>query len=162
MKKTFISILFVTIVTVATNAKSIKKLDLEDLSSITPQITTDSKVKSAGKSSLKIRSKWPATICLGEIKCENIENCKLVYSAKIKTEIKGLVFLEMWVTVNGKQYFSKGLRDAVKGKTDWTTTKAMFFLKKGQKVQKAVLNLVIQGGGTVWIDEVELSTGPLK
>jgi hypothetical protein len=34
--------------------------------------------------------------------------------------------------------------------------------KKGQKPDKITLNLVINGNGTVWIDDVVLSGEPLK
>jgi hypothetical protein len=34
--------------------------------------------------------------------------------------------------------------------------------QKGQKPDKVVLNLVINGTGTVWIDDIVLSKAPLK
>lgn len=31
-----------------------------------------------------------------------------------------------------------------------------FILQKGQKVEKAILNIVINGKGTIWIDDIHL------
>jgi hypothetical protein len=39
---------------------------------------------------------------------------------------------------------------------------APFFLKAGQKPEKITLNLVINGTGTVWIDDIVLAKEPLK
>ncbi|MCH7556135.1 MAG: hypothetical protein IIB56_01620 [Planctomycetes bacterium] len=47
------------------------------------------------------------------------------------------------------------------GTTDWTTEKIPFLLKKGQNPDNVKLNLVIDGKGTVWIDDIRLLKGPL-
>ena len=93
-----------------------------------------------------------------------IDNAKLVYSAKVKTELdgNGTAFLELWAHVVGGQFFSKGTNDAVSQKSDWKTIQTSFMFQKGQKPDKVTLNLVINGKGTVWIDDVVLSKEPLK
>jgi hypothetical protein len=45
---------------------------------------------------------------------------------------------------------------------DWTTQETPFFLQKGQKPEVIKLNVVINGQGTVWVDEIALLKGPLK
>jgi hypothetical protein len=37
-----------------------------------------------------------------------------------------------------------------------------FFLKRGEKPDNVKLNVVINGTGTVWIDDVKLLKGPLQ
>ena len=75
----------------------------------------DANVKVEGPSSLRITAQWPTTVCLGEVAGPDIENAKLVYSAKVKTDLEGTgaAFLELWAHVGGGQYFSKGMNDAV-------------------------------------------------
>lgn len=144
------------------HAGELRKLSLDDISSVSPSIQTDDNVKIEGKSSVKITTQWPTTVCLGEITDLDIENAKLVYTASLKTELNGNAFLEMWAHVDGGQYFSRGMNDAVDQKTEWKKIQAPFMFQKGQKPEKITLNLVINGIGTVWIDDIVLSKEPLE
>jgi hypothetical protein len=143
-------------------AQELKKLSLDDASVIGLKIQTDEQVKTEGKGSLKITTAWPTTVCLGEVTGLDVEEAKLVYKAKVKTELDGDAFLEMWVQVGGGQYFSKGMNDPVKGKSDWKTIQTPFMFQKGQKPDKVTLNIVINGKGTVWVDDIVLSKEALK
>ena len=78
-----------------------------------------------------------------------------------RSDLEGVAFLEMWVQFDGAQYFSRGLNDAVKNKTAWKTVQTPFFFQQGQSPDKVVLNLVINGKGTVWVDDIVLSKAPL-
>jgi len=91
-----------------------------------------------------------------------IADAKLVYSAKVKSNLNGVVFLEMLEHVGTGQYFSKGMNDPIKGKSDWKSIQTPFMFQKGQNPKKITLNLVINGTGTVWIDDVVLSKTRLK
>jgi hypothetical protein len=48
-------------------AAEVRKLSLDDSSSLGTTIVTDTETKSEGKGSIKISTLWPATICLGEV-----------------------------------------------------------------------------------------------
>jgi len=143
-------------------AEDLKRLNLDDASAIGTTIQTDTQVKAEGKGSIKITTQWPTTICLGEVSGLNIENAKLLYKAKVKSDLDGSAFLEMWVSIGGGQYFSRGMNDVVSQKTDWKTIQTPFLFQKGQKPDKVTLNLVINGKGTVWIDDIVLSKEPLQ
>ena len=91
----------------STHAEDLKKLNLDDASAIGTTIQTDTQVKAEGKSSIKITTQWPTTICLGEVTGPDVESAKLVYKAKVKSDLEGTAFLEMWAHVGGGQYFSK-------------------------------------------------------
>jgi len=143
-------------------AGELMKLSLDDASALGTAIQTDSAVKTEGKSSIRITTKHPTTICISEVFGLDVENSKLIYSAKVKSELDGSAFLEMWAHVGGGQYFSKGLDDPIKGKSDWKLLQTPFFFQAGQKPEKVTLNLVVNGIGTVWIDDVVLSKAPLK
>ncbi|MBI5968662.1 MAG: hypothetical protein HY882_12515 [Deltaproteobacteria bacterium] len=145
-----------------TRAQDLKKLNLDDASVIGTTIQTDTQVKAEGKGAIKITTQWPTTICLGEVSALNIEGAKLVYKARVKSDLEGTAYLELWAHVGGGPYFSRGLKDVVSQKSDWKTIQTPFFFQKGQKPDKVTLNVVINGKGTLWIDDVVLSREPLK
>jgi hypothetical protein len=162
MKQTVWIFSLLAVVTGLAYAEELKKLSLDDVSAVGTTIQTDSRVKAEGKGSIKITTQWPTTICLGEVTGLNVENAKLSYKAKVKSDLEGSAFLEMWAHVGGGQYFSRGMNDAVSQKTEWKIIQTPFLFQKGQRPDKVTLNLVINGKGTVWIDDIVLSKEPLK
>ena len=146
----------------AANAEELKKLSLDDASVIGTSIQADAEVKVEGTGSIKIATQWPTTICLGEVVDLNVEDARLIFQARVKSELSGTAFLEMWAHVGGGQYFSRGMNDVVEQTTDWKSIQTPFVFEKGQKPDKVTLNIVINGTGTVWIDDVILSKEPLK
>ena len=143
-------------------AGELKKLSLDDASSIGLKIQTDSVIKVEGKGSVKITTLWPTTVCLGEVTGLNIENATLIYTARVRSELEGAAFLEMWAHVGGGNYFSKGMNNPIRGKSDWKTIQTPFIFQKGQRPDKLTLNVIINGKGTLWIDDIVLSQEPLK
>ncbi len=97
-------------------SQDLTKLSLDDASAIGTTIQTDYKVKVEGKASIKITTQWPTTICLGQVTGLDMEDATLVYKAKVKSDLDGTAYLEMWVNVAGGQYFSGGMNDAVLSK----------------------------------------------
>jgi len=162
MKRILMIFALLVIVASSSQAEDLRKLNLDDASAIGTTIQTDTQVKAEGRGSIKITTQWPTTICLGEVKGLNIEAAKLVYKAKVKSDLEGTAFLEMWAHVGGGQYFSKGMNDVVSKKTDWKIIQTPFLFQKGQQPDKVTLNVVINGKGTVWIDDIVLSREPLK
>jgi hypothetical protein len=141
----------------AAGTRELTRLALDDAASIGLTIHTDAATKAEGKASVRIETAWPTTVCLGEVAGPDIENAQLFYRARVRTQLEGEAYLEMWVHLGGGQYFSRGLNDTVKGRTDWKTIQTLFNFEKGQKPEKVTLNLVINGRGTVWVDDVDLS-----
>ncbi len=159
---TFSFVAAVSLPATSIRADDLKKLSLDDASVIGTIIQTDTQVKVEGKGSIKITTRWPTTICLGEVTGLDVENATLFYKAKVKSDLDGTAFLEMWVHTQSGQYFSRGMNDVVSQKTDWKTIQTPFVFQKGQKPDRATLNLVINGKGTVWIDDIVLSKERLK
>ena len=87
---------------------------------------------------------------------------RLACQAKVKSDLDGSAFLEMWAHVGGGEYFSRGANDIVSQKTDWKLIQTPFFFQKEQRPDKVTLNLVINGKGTVWIDDIVLIQESLK
>lgn len=116
-----------------------------------------------GDGSLRFDPAEAMVIPLFETGDVDVEAVRLAYSASLKTrDLERPAYLEMWcVFEDGGEYFSRGLNEAVSGTTDWRRVETPFFLQAGQNPINVRLNLVISGPGTVWIDDVQLTTGPL-
>jgi hypothetical protein len=125
-------------------------------------VTIDKKISSDGNGSLRIEATEPTTIRLFETGDIDIEDARLIYQARVRTEkVEGQVYLEMWCHIASLgDFFSRGLDRPLTGSTDWVTEDTPFFLKAGQNPDNVKLNLVIDGKGTVWIDDVRLLKGP--
>jgi hypothetical protein len=77
--------------------------------------------------------------------------------------VEGRVFLEMWCHFLGKgEFFSRGLQSPLTGTTNWITEETSFLLRKGENPDTVRLNLVIDGKGTAWIDDIRLLKSPLN
>jgi len=127
-------------------------------------VMIDEKISSDGRGSLRITATGPAVVRLFEVRNIDVENARLVYQAKLRTkDVKGSVYLEMWCHLPGKgEFFSRGLQSPLTGTTDWTQEEIPFFLKKGETPDYVKLNLVVDGTGTIWIDDIHLLKKFLK
>jgi len=127
-------------------------------------VQIDEQVSSDGGGSLRITATEPTIVELFETGDIDIEDASLIYQAQLRTEgVNGQVYLEMWCSFPDQgDYFSRGLESALTGTTDWTTEQTPFFLKEGENPDNAKLNLVIDGTGTVWIDDIRLLKTPLE
>jgi hypothetical protein len=124
----------------------------------------DKNISSDGNGSLRITSTKPSVVRLFETGDIDVENARLIYQARVRTEnVDGHVYLEMWCHFPGKgEFFSRGLQTPLTGTTEWTTEETPFFLKKGENPDNVKLNLVIKGKGTAWIDDIRLLKAPLR
>ena len=104
------------------------------------------------------------TFRLFEVRDPGVEQCLLAYRAQIKgANLQERAYLEMWCRLpGGGEFFSKGFHDAVTGTTDWAHYEVPFRLQKGQRPDLLKLNVTIEGGGTIWIKDVELLQTPLQ
>ena len=93
-----------------------------------------------------------------EVTDVGVEHATLIYQASLQSaNLDGKAFLEMWVRIPGKgEFFSRGLDRPITGTMSWMTVATPFFLQAGQKPDLIRLNLVVQGKGRVWIDDVHL------
>ncbi len=143
--------------TTVTELKNFPVDSLDGLISLTG-VEIDKNVSSDGNGSLKINAGEPMTVNLYEINDVEIENARLIYQARVRCQdLGGKAYLEMWCHFPGKgDYFSRGLQAPISGTMNWTTVETPFFLKTGEKPDIIKLNLVVEGKGTAWIDDVKL------
>lgn len=117
-----------------------------------------------GNGSLRLSADKSESFKLFEIADLQLEDARLIYRAKVKSEgVTGKAYLEMWVRLPGQgEFFSRGLNQPIVGTTGWSDKETPFFLKKGQQPDLIRLNLVIEGKGTVWIDDIRILKAPLR
>ena len=148
------------------NVMELKRFPVDSLEGIITQsgVQFDKEVSSDGKGSLKIIATEPTVVRLFELGDIDVENARLIYQAKVRTEgVEGQVYLEMWCHFPGKgEFFSRGLQTPLTGTTNWAAEETPFFLKKGENPNNVKLNLVINGKGTAWIDDIRVLKGPLQ
>lgn len=127
-------------------------------------VEIDKDISSDGHGSLKISTVQRTVVRLFEIRDIDVEDARLIYEAKVRTEdTDGLVYPKMWCHFTGKgEYFAQGLQAPLSGTNEWTTVTTAFTLEKGQNPDAVHLQLVIDGGGTVWIDDISLIKGPKR
>lgn len=146
--------------------QELKRFPIDSMEGIITRsgVRIDKDISSDGNGSLRITSTKPAVVRLFEVGDIDIENARLIYQARVRTEnVEGEVYLEMWCHFPGKgEFFSRGLQTPLTGTTEWTTEETPFFLKKGQNPDNVKLNLVINGKGTAWIDDIRLLKAPLR
>jgi hypothetical protein len=137
--------------------------NLHDIVSIS-MVLIDGDVSTDGVASLRIRTDQPATVRLYDTGDLDVEKARLIYRAQIRTEaVDGEVYLEMWCRIPGKgEFFSRATHMPLTGSTGWTSQETYFFLKEGENPDNIRLNLVVNGTGTVWIDDIRLFRGPLS
>jgi hypothetical protein len=144
----------------------LKKYPIDDINEIITKtgVEIDEDVSADGNGSLRIKAKEPAIISLFRVNDISVDDARLIYQARIQTKgVVGRVYLEMWCHFPGKGEFpSRGIESPLTGTTRWVIKDIPFILKKGEKPDYVRLNIVINGKGTVWVDDVRLLKAPLK
>lgn len=146
-------------------APELLRYPVDDLEGVIAQSGAefDPAVSADGNGSLRLTATQPTSFRLFETGDLDIEDALLLYRASIRTErVEGSAYLEMWVQVPGfGEAFSRDLQTPLSGSNEWSTEETPFFLQAGQNPENVRLNLVIDGRGTVWIDDIRLTRGPL-
>ena len=146
----------------AQTPEPIHRIPLEQPESLGTVIAMDPEMVSGGgdgSASVRIRTGWPTTINLDTVADIDIEAATLLYQAQVRCpELAGIAFLEMWARMpDGRAYFSRGLDGPCRNSADWKTLATRFVLGDGQNPSAVILNITIDGIGTVWVDDLRLS-----
>ena len=165
----YISLLIVTAVVSCSNSSQrsveLKRFPVDSLDGIITRsgAELDEDDSSDGKGSLRIKARNAATVRLFEVNDLGVENAILTYQAKLRSEdLIGMAYLEMRCHFpDGREFFSSSPRAFLTGTTKWTAMQTLFTLRKGERPDVVKLNLIIEGKGTVWIDDIHLMKGPL-
>lgn len=138
----------------------LEKFSCDSLEGVIHQVgvAVDTNRKAEGQGSLKFSIAEPAVVRLFETGDIDIEDALLIYRAKLRTEgLQGRVYLEMWCHFEDKgEFFSRSLDVTLSGTTKWTRLEIPFVLKSGENPDSVKLNIVCEGTGTIWADDIQL------
>jgi hypothetical protein len=138
----------------------LKRYALDSLGGVIQQsgAEIDRRVSADGGGSLKITVSEPTVIRLFETGELQVENAALIFKARHRTEnAQGSVYLEMCCHFPGKgEFFSRGLQSPLSGTNGWTTQEIAYILKTGERPDNVKLNVVSEGPGIVWIDDLRV------
>ena len=144
----------------------LKSYPADDLSGVVnlSHVTLDTMNKFEGSGSLKIDTEKPRVMKLYETGDLEAENCRIAYQAQLKSAgHQGEAYLEMWCHFPGKgEFFSRGLHSKISGDTGWSSHETIFTLSEKENPDNIKLNLVVNGSGTVWIDDIRLKKIPIE
>jgi hypothetical protein len=153
-------ILFISC-SVNTEKKELMHFPVDYLNRVVAQsgIQLDKAISSDGKGSIKINATAPVIIPLYNVNDIRVDDTQIIYEAKVKSEsLNGQTLLEMWCVFKDKgEFFSRGFDSVISGTSDWKTIKTVFNLRKGEMPDQIKLNIMVNGVGTVWIDDIHLS-----
>ncbi|MCB0346073.1 MAG: hypothetical protein KDD66_13210 [Bdellovibrionales bacterium] len=146
------------------HAEVLKQIPLDGSEKLVTEgvLSFDKEVSSDGNGSVKLVATEPVSATLVQVPLKDIDDAILVYSAKLRSkELADPAYLEMWLHFPGKgEFFSKGLRNPVKGTGGWEDREIIFVLQQGEKPDYVKLNLVLGSPGTIWIDDIKLTKKP--
>jgi hypothetical protein len=146
---------------IQTEKSELEYFPVDDLNGIISQseVQLDKNISDDGNGSIKIETSKPITVQLYTIDNIEVDNTQIVYEANVKSEgISGQAYLEMWCVFKDKgEFFSRGFDSVISGTSDWKTIRTVFDLGKGEIPVQIKLNVVVNGVGTLWIDDIHLS-----
>lgn len=118
----------------------------------------DKKTSADGNGSWRIDARGETQARLLDVPLSGVDDTRLVYRAKMRAEaLNGKAYLEMWARLpDQNEYFSRNINAPLTGTTDWVSVQTPFLLKKGEQPDLIKLNVVVEGAGRIWIDEIEL------
>lgn len=135
-------------------------IDMAQAKEITAELPKGATIeKNADGASYRIQYQGNESVFIPilEIPTFGAENCRLEYSARMRSE-EGTqkAYIEMWCVGGGGSYFSKGLDQIFSGFQEWKAVAAPFFLKKNERSEKVIVGIHFEGSGTAQLDQINL------
>jgi hypothetical protein len=121
-------------------------------------VRLDKKITKDGNGSISIRAREPGTYELINAGDIDIEEAQLVFRAKMMSRtVKGAVYLEIVCNIPGFGRASvEALQYSLSRSHYWVDVEARYPLRKGENPDDVRLNLVFDGTGKAWIDDIRL------
>ncbi len=128
-----------------------------DLKQVKTLVTVDPTVTVDGNGSLKVHAIHNAQTTIADQKDLRVEHGETLWCIlKVKCEaVAQRAYLEMWCEIGeGKRAFSKGPDQTLQGDSDWKEIRLPMMVTGDFPVNRALVNIVIEGPGTVWVDQI--------
>ncbi len=170
----FMLLLYITIFTYQSLAQEEKEIafPISNTNEIITQsgVEIDPNTSTDGEGSLLVNSKEALTVELFELDQQEFGNKRLTYKAKMRSEdlvatkdSRGIAYIELLVKFpDGEELISRGPRVPISGTTDWSFANTVLYIDKAGSPKSVNLNLVVEGEGKVWIDDIRLEVISLR
>ena len=152
--------------TLPVSSEEIARFPLNSLSELASpdDFTIDTAVTTDTVGSARLDATEPIAVTLLELTDLDAQNATLTFEARLRSQdLEGLAHLEMEVYLPEQEapIRTPGLGRMVSGSTEWGVATTSFYFQPTQQPVAVRLNLVVDGAGTVWVDEVRLLRTPL-
>ncbi len=168
----FLFIIFAVSASISLAEETVVEFPITDTAQIITQsgVEIDRSNETGGSGLLLIDAGEPMTVELFELDEQDFGSRRLTYRAQIRSQdltatedSRGISYLELLAKFpDGEELVSRGPRVPVSGTQDWTAAKAVLYLDKEGAPESVKLNLVVEGRGKVWIDDIKLEAIPLR
>lgn len=132
----------------------------DDIAQVKTLISVDKQTTADGNGSIKVEAAQSALVTIADQKNLSVPKDNTLWcTLKVKCAgVKQRAYLEMWSEVaEGRRAFSKGLDQVLIGDSDWREIRLPMMVNADFTVSRALVNVVIEGPGTVWVDEIKFS-----
>lgn len=136
-------------------------LPCNSFSQVRTTVTVDRQTSADGNGSLKVEAVQGGLVTVADQDGFDVKEGNTFWCVvKVKgAGLKQRAYLEMWCEFKGQgRAFSKGLGQILQGDTDWIEVKLPMMINQPATLNRALVNVVIEGPGTVWVDEVRFSS----
>ncbi|MGH9804754.1 MAG: hypothetical protein ACRD4D_06255 [Candidatus Acidiferrales bacterium] len=152
--------------TLPINPEEIARFPLNSLSELasSEEVTIDTEVTTDGVGSARVDATEPTSVTLLEVTDLDAQNATLTFEARLRSQdLEGNAHIEMEVFLPEQEepVSLPGLGRMASGTTEWVVATSSFYFQPGQQPEAVRLKLVVDGAGTVWVDEVRLLRTPL-
>jgi hypothetical protein len=131
-----------------------------DIAQVKTSISVDKDTTADGNGSLKVEAAHGALVTIADQKNLSVSKDNTLWcTLKVKCAgVRQRAHLEMWCEVaDGKRAFSKGLDQLLIGDSDWREIRLPMMVNGDFTVSRALVNVVIEGPGTVWVDQISFA-----
>jgi hypothetical protein len=131
-----------------------------DIAQVKTRISIDKETTADGNGSIKVEAAHSALVTIADQKNLSVSRDNTLWcTLRVKCAgVKQRAHLEMWCEVaDGTRAFSQGLDQLLIGDSDWREIRLPMMVNGDFTVSRALVNVVIEGPGTVWVDEVKFS-----
>lgn len=152
--------------TLPVNPEEIARFPLNSLGELasSEDVSIDTSITTDSVGSARVDATEAITVTLLELTDLDAQNTTLTFEARLRSQdLEGMAHLEMEVYLPEQEASIRtlGLGRMVSGTTEWVVATTSFYFQPAQQPEAVRLNLVVDGAGTVWVDEVRLLRTPL-
>ncbi|HSJ01418.1 MAG TPA: hypothetical protein VK956_03155, partial [Verrucomicrobium sp.] len=138
-------------------------LPMNDVSRLGTQVKVDTSETTDGDGSLKVTAAHGAVVTVGELGWPGLNASEALWcEAQLKcADAPGGAYLEIWCDLaDGSRVSTKAKDLAVRDTAGWLAVRVPVVVKRPVEIRGIKVNLVIEGPGTAWVDDIRFLALP--